>query len=193
MGSARTCYVLLSTIPTPLDCTQTYYFDLQKPPANLPNTDNLPQSKHKLSSILGPMIPLRHNSDFPPGASTSFLSDSWPHSTIQAGQFYGRGHLLTQFKLATRMTNHTFPFWTYMQIRNFLEKPNPRPDWSRQTSPFESLCLKTEPQSHLISALLFEEHGSNLTWPAANGNKNSTLIYRIKSGRIFIHVSTRDL
>lgn len=59
------------------------------------------------------------------------------------------------------MNNETFPFWAYVQIRHLLKKPNRRPDWSGQTTPFEALCLKQEPQAQLISyiyTLLFNKH-----------------------------------
>lgn len=82
----------------------------------------------KITSISSPMTPLCHNPEFPPGTSTSFLMDSWPHPTVRGEHLYENGHLITQAKLATQMTNGMLPFWTYMQIRHFLEKPKPKPD-----------------------------------------------------------------
>lgn len=58
------------------------------------------------------------------------------------------------------MPGHFFPFWTYIQLRHFLDKPRLCPEYSRQRTPFESLCTRKELQIHLISdlyAILFSD------------------------------------
>lgn len=113
------------------------------------------------------MTPIAQNPDFTPGTHTSFLDDSWPHPNIRAEHFFVDGRLLTQTELATKMSKTSFPFWTYVQLRHFFDNPKPRPEWSRRTTAFEDLCLKEEPQKHLISityTMLFSNHDSNLHW-----------------------------
>lgn len=84
--------------------------------------------------------------------------NTWPHPNIRAEQFYERGRLISLSSLSPRMTNQSFLLCSYIQLRHFLE--GPQPDWSPQTTPFESMCLKIEPQRCLISdtyALLFAD------------------------------------
>lgn len=44
-------------------------------------------------------------------------------------------------------------FWTYRQIRHFLTSHAHHTNWTRQLTPFESLCHRKTPQRHLISLL----------------------------------------
>lgn len=123
--------------------------------------------KYKISSLHGPMTPLRLNPDFTPGMHTSFLVDHWPYPTVRAEHFFNDAHLLTQSALATKLNIDTFPFWTYVQLRHFFNKPKPRPDWSRCTTKFEHLCLSENAQNHLISqiyTLLFITHTPKKHW-----------------------------
>lgn len=93
--------------------------------------------------------------------SASFLVDVLPYPAIRAEQFFHRGHPLALQSLSSQMTNKSFPFWSYTQIRHFLDRFHPRTDWSRQLTPFESICLRQEPQRHLISdiyAILFANY-----------------------------------
>lgn len=71
-------------------------------------------SKYRKSSILGPMTPLRHNPDFTPGTSLSFLSDIWSYAHVRAEHFFEDDRLVSHTTLATKMTNGSFPFWTYV-------------------------------------------------------------------------------
>lgn len=47
----------------------------------------------------------------------------------------------------------SFPFWTYRQIRHFLETQAHQTCWTRQLTPFEALCYHKSPQRHLISLI----------------------------------------
>lgn len=85
-------------------------------------------NKHEISSANVPMTPVKLNPDFTPGMHSNFLSDGWPHPTIRAGQFFLGNKLLSQTDLANKINKVSFHFWTYVQLRNFLLKPNPRPD-----------------------------------------------------------------
>lgn len=113
------------------------------------------------------MTPIRMNPDFTPGMHSIFLSDGWPHPNIQAGQFFLNNRILSQTDLADKFNKVSFPFWTFVQLRNFLLKPNPKPDWTRNRTTFEKWCNSREPLKHLISstyALLFSNHSPKINW-----------------------------
>lgn len=73
--------------------------------------------KGKKTGEGGTSNPHPPQSSLPPSL---FLTDVWPYSKIRAEHFFDNGHLLTLISLSFHMKTHTFPFWTYVQIRNFL-------------------------------------------------------------------------
>lgn len=117
--------------------------------------------KHHISSTPGPMTPIRNNPDFPSGLSDTFLADYWPHTDIRAEHFFSENTFLTIPNLPKQTSGRPFPLWTYFHIRHVLNHPHKHSDYSRQLTPFELLCTKTEPQRHVISdiySLLFSDH-----------------------------------
>lgn len=111
------------------------------------------------------MTPLRFNLDFTLGTHSSFLAKGWPHPSVRAMQFFDDSRRLPQNALASKMNIDSFPFWTYVQLRNFFNSSRPRPDWSRRTTKFEDLYLCEEPLRHLISStysLMFSTHSPKI-------------------------------
>lgn len=111
-----------------------------------------PRGWHKIFSQIGPMTPLRLNPDFAPGSHTSFLKEIWPHSNVRAGNFFEGGLPLSYTNLAARLTMGTLPFWTYVQIRQFLDTPARSSEWSRQHTLFRRNVPQngTPKTSHII-------------------------------------------
>lgn len=113
-----------------------------------------------LSSVPGPLATLRGNPDFPPGNIGPYLSREWPYRDMRMQHFFSKGTPCSYDHLVDMSLTKSFPFWTYRQIQNFLfTQPTPS-TWTRQLTPFESLCKRKTPQRHLISfiyTLLLEE------------------------------------
>lgn len=103
-----------------------------------------------VSSVPGPLTPLRGNPSFTPGTSTSFLSQEWPYDKVLA-QFFTCGASHSYEDLVASSPLNSFPFWTYRQIPHFLSTQVTIKTWTRQLTPFESLCTRPPPQRHLIS------------------------------------------
>lgn len=110
-----------------------------------------------LASILGPLTTLRGNPDFRPGETDNFL----PFEDVLAQQFYSDGKPIPLDKLRTTTKMALFPFWTYRQIRHFLETQAHQTCWTRPLTTFESLCHRRSPQRHLIS-LIYTRLSENL-------------------------------
>lgn len=115
----------------------------------------------KTSPSPGPMTPLDNNPGFPPGLTLKDKTLTTHTTQARANQFFRNGSLLSQPLLAANLPNHEIPFFKYLQLRHFLQTTPHMSHWHRDHTPFELLCLSTEPQNHLIStlyALLFSGH-----------------------------------
>lgn len=80
-----------------------------------------------------------------------YLSDNWPQEQIRAHQFYHNGKLLTVGQIAARLEKAPISPWAYIIIAHYLKILDKSGQCSRPLTPFESLYIKTTPQSHLIS------------------------------------------
>lgn len=109
--------------------------------------------KGKLASIPGPLTSLRGNPDFPPGSHTNFLQKEWPHEDVLIMHFYQDGKIMPHEKLIEISKTSAFSFWTYRQIRHFLESHANQTHGIKQLTQFETLCHRKIPQRHLISLL----------------------------------------
>lgn len=118
-----------------------------------------------ISSIPGPLTPLRGNPKFTPGLSPSFLNQAWPHDRILAYQFYTGKIPRSYENLVDLSPLHSFPLWTYRQIRHFLSTQGTTPTWTRQLTSFEELCTRAPPLRHLIS-YIYNELIDDTTCPA---------------------------
>lgn len=119
-----------------------------------------------LSSTPGPLTPIKLNPDFPPGLHHQFLDDHWSLDQIRAHQFFHQGELLNAAQISTQQGKTQIPPWTYLLIAHYLRSLNKDLKCSRPLSPFEDLCTKTSPQTHLISYihnLLFADLKANET------------------------------
>lgn len=72
------------------------------------------------------------------------------HATVCEKHFFNKGSLITFPSFSSQMADHSFPFWTYIQFRHILGNPKLASQRSRQHTPFESMCLKTEPQNIFV-------------------------------------------
>lgn len=109
----------------------------------------------------GPMTPLGHNPDFPPGLRLTAQSNHSLNPRARAQLFFHQGELLSYKAITTKPLKYNIPFYKYLQIRHFLTTHNPISCWHRDLTPFELICCGDEPQRHLISivyALLFSNH-----------------------------------
>lgn len=79
--------------------------------------------------------------DFSLGLSNQFLKYLWPYKQVYAEHFFHRGIFLSYEALKAKMRKSPFPFWTYVQLRNFFNHPRPFPYWSRSHTLFEAICL----------------------------------------------------
>lgn len=118
-------------------------------------------SKLNFKPFRGPMTPLENNPDFQPDISSLPSLTDPPRRHIRVNQLFHNDRLLSHQAMTSQLPNYQIPFYKYLQIRHFLQHSNPNPQWSRDLSPFESICNSEEPQKHLIStvyALLFSSH-----------------------------------
>lgn len=71
------------------------------------------------------------------------------------------GKILSVAQIATRFEKTPIPQWTFLMIAHYLQTLDKKGQCSRQLTPFETLCTKTTPQTHLISQIhnmLFSDH-----------------------------------
>lgn len=119
---------------------------------------------HKLSSKECPITPLRGNPTFIPGLARNFLAAEWPHREIQARHFFWRRRFKNHKEMAELSNTAKFPFWSYLQLKHYLDNPTRRAHFTRDTTVFESRCTRSSPQSHVISALYASMFGAMLQY-----------------------------
>lgn len=93
------------------------------------------------------------------------LQASKTYAQIQAKRFFRRGKFLRIQDLAALSNTKSFPSWSYMQLKHFLDVPSKILKFTNPPTIFESLCSSSSPQSHVISALyasMFGESQSSL-------------------------------
>lgn len=76
--------------------------------------------KYSLSSIGGPMTPIRFNPDFPAEMSTKFLKGMTPKPFLCAHHFFHNDKVLDRSDLISQWSNAPIPQWSYMQVHHFL-------------------------------------------------------------------------
>lgn len=107
--------------------------------------------KTSISSIPGPLTPVKLNLDFPLGMHNHFLTDNWPHEQMRAYHFFHQNELLPVSQLTTQLEKPPISPWTHLLLVQFLKSLNKDLQCSRWLTPFEKLCIQKTPQSHLIS------------------------------------------
>lgn len=65
--------------------------------------------KTTVSSIPGPLTPLKLNPDFPPGMHPLFLTDQWPSDHVRAHHFFQRGKILSAAQIASNLKKVPIP------------------------------------------------------------------------------------
>lgn len=108
---------------------------------------------HAVSAKFCPITPVRGNSDFPPGLSRAFLKSEWLHAEMLAKHFFQRGRFMRQTELAEHSGTGSYPFWSYIQLKHFLDDPSRKKGFTKIPTIMESLCSRSTPQSHVISML----------------------------------------
>lgn len=98
-----------------------------------------------VSSSLSPLTPVHRNMAFPPDMYHSFLQMECFHNDVLAGHFFTKLEVLIQ-------SSHSelFPFWSYMQIRNFLSTTVVLPTFFRSLTAFKSQCNRNTLQRQLV-------------------------------------------
>lgn len=154
----------------------------------------LPTNRPHYTIIPGSMTPIKLNPDFPPGMHPLFLTDQWPSDHVRAHQFFHQGKLLSATQIANNLKKAPIPPWTYLLIAHYLKTLNKAPLCSEQLSPFETICTKTTPQTHLISYihnLLFADLKANDNLACKNGKKTFPSHSQKRTGRIYLRPYTK--
>lgn len=89
-----------------------------------------------LASVPGPLTTLRGNPAFSPGTPINFLQKEWPHEDVLVLHNYPDEKIVSLDKLREMSKTSSFSFWTYRQIRHFLETHISQTHWTKQLSPF---------------------------------------------------------
>lgn len=109
----------------------------------------------------GPMTPLDDNPEFRLGLPLGSSMTDPLRPQLRAHQLFHNEELLSYQAMTAHFPDYHIPFYSYLQIRHFLQNSKPNTLWYREFTPFEYICNSKEPQRHLIStvyALLFSTH-----------------------------------
>lgn len=146
----------------------------------------------QISSSPGPLTPIRHNPEFPPGIEGSFLTELGPHADPRAGDFFLEEIFLPLSTLIAQRTDRQVPLWSYMQLRHFLTDPRTCPAFLRKHLQFESLCTNPEPQRHLISiiySILFDKHDPKSNIASEQWEKDLSInLSDVEWGKVYANI-----
>lgn len=106
-----------------------------------------------LTTIPGPLAPLQTNLDFLAGESTGCTPSGGSQPSCREQVFFIKGTICPYSDLQTQEGTHKLPFYSSLQIRRFLTSPKTQACYTRQLTPFESLCTSDTTHRHLISRM----------------------------------------
>lgn len=109
----------------------------------------------------------------------NFLNEIWPHRGIQIHHFFSQGKLLQREKHPSKDVGIYVSPWYHTLLSHYLLALDRKIKVSRPLSPFETLCTKQSPQSHLIAtlhSLLFSEVPSNSGWACKTWENKLSLV-----------------
>lgn len=132
------------------------------------------------------ITPTRGNSDSPPGLTGNYLSQEWSYAEMQEKYFFHRGTFVRQQELAPLSNTKSFPLWSYIQLKHFLDDSRRKEGYTKAPNSIQIPVL--EWSQHCMPPCL-GNHTLYCAWTVHPVGQS----LRTLAGTAYIYLSTKVL